>query len=146
MDDDILDVTAWIQCAQEDYDAAIMLANANHPYSARKACYECQQSAEKILKAYMIAKESTRIKEHDPVILLKRCIPHSSDFGSLDANCWVLKAHITKSRYPSFKKLTDADMNAALQAAAQILEFTKAKLKEMGYEYLTEQDNRQTPP
>ncbi|MCL2220687.1 MAG: HEPN domain-containing protein [Chitinispirillia bacterium] len=146
MDDDVLEVNEWIFEAQGDYDHSVWTATeAKNPYAPKIVCFHCQQSAEKILKAYSIAKEGTRIKEHSPEILLNRCKSHSPDFGSLDTACAQLSLLITKSRYPSKRKLTASDMNAALQAAAQILEFTKAKLKELGYEYLPEQDNRQTP-
>jgi len=141
MDDDILDVIEWIQYAQEDYNTAEAMASAlGNPYSSRQVCFSCQQAAEKILKAYSIAKEGARIKEHDLNVLLKKCESYTFDFNSLKTACTVLNTHIRKSRYPSGKKLTDMDMKDALKYADEILIFTKAKLKEMGYEYVPEQD------
>ncbi|MDR2592884.1 MAG: HEPN domain-containing protein [Chitinispirillales bacterium] len=137
MNDDILDVKEWIQYAQDDYDCAVAIAKANNPYSPRIACNHCQQSAEKILKAYTIAKEGTRIKEHDLVKLLKQCMQHSLDFNTLDAVCTALNAYAKAMRYPSGIKLTVSDMNQALDHARNILEFTKSKLKDLGYEYVS---------
>ncbi|MDR2578552.1 MAG: HEPN domain-containing protein [Chitinispirillales bacterium] len=133
MDDDIFDVMEWIRYAQEDYDAAVAMAATNNPYAPRKACYDCHQSAEKILKAYIIAKEGTRKKEHNLVTLLKQCSQYSHDFDGLRAACLILNTHIAKTRYPSGKKLTDSDMEEALGEAAKILELTKSKLTEMGF-------------
>jgi len=130
MVDDILDIAEWIQYAKEDYDGAAKIAAAPNPYSPRHVCYLCQQSAEKIFKAYMIAKEGSRTKEHDLEKLLRRCERHSSDFNSLTLACSTLDTYITKTRYPSGMKLTELDMKHALEVASQILEFTLQKLKD----------------
>ena len=140
MDEDILDVNEWIQYAQDDFDLAVSIAEANNPYAPKMVCLHCQQSAEKILKAYSIAKDGTRIKEHDLEKLLRRCERHSPDFNDFTSACSILDTYISKTRYPSTKKLTVANMKQALKDAAQILEFTKAKLKELGHEYTVEQD------
>jgi len=139
MDNDILEVGIWIQYAQEGYDCAVEIAKTNNPYAARKASYDCQQSAEKILKAYVIAQKGTRYKEHNLLILLKQCSQYSSDFNNLNMACSVLSMYITATRYPSNVKLTKSDMEQALKYASQILEFTKSKLKELKYEYVPEQ-------
>ena len=135
MNDDILDVKEWIQYAQDDYDCAVLIANTNNPYAPRIVCNHCQQSAEKILKAYTIAKEGARVKKHNLVMLLKQCRQHAPDFDGLDTACSRLDLYITESRYPSGTKLTDSDMNQALDHARNILDFTKSKLKDLGYEY-----------
>jgi HEPN domain-containing protein len=97
-------------------------------------CYDCQQSAEKIFKAYTLAQNGARNKEHRLDVLLIRCRQHSCDFDTLRVACSALNEHITKSRYPSDKEITAEDMSDALKYASDILEFTKSKLKELGYE------------
>jgi HEPN domain-containing protein len=133
MGDDILDVAEWIQYAKEDYDGAVNTSKAQNPYSPRHVCYLCQQSAEKIFKAYMIAKEGSRVKEHDLEKLLRRCERHSADFNGLTVACSALDTYITKTRYPSGMKLTESDMGHALKVASRILEFTLQKLTALGY-------------
>jgi HEPN domain-containing protein len=133
MGDDILDVTEWILYAREDYDGAVNIAKTPNPYSPRHACYLCQQSAEKILKAYMIAKDGSRIKEHDLEKLLRRCEQYDHEFNGLTVACSELDTHITKTRYPSGMKLTESNMKQALKDASNILEFTLSRLKELGY-------------
>ena len=136
MNDDIMDVKEWIRYAQDDYDCAVTIAKTNNPYAPRIVCNHCQQSAEKILKAYMIVKEGTRIKTHDLGILSERCKRYALDFDGLDTACSILDMYIINSRYPSGMKLTESDMNQALNQARKILEFTESKLKDLGYEYV----------
>jgi len=148
MDEDILDATVWIQYAQGDYANAKTLANARaeNPYAPNGACFHCQQCAEKAFKAYMIAKDGKRTKEHDLNALRKRCESYNPEFHVLKVASAALDEYKTKSRYPSDKKITEEDMDDALKYAHEVLLFTKSKLKELGYEVTLEQNNRQTPP
>jgi HEPN domain-containing protein len=105
MDEDIFEIKKWIRFAQEDYNSAVARAKAvGNPYSPRQVCYDGQQSAEKILKAYTIAKDGARNKEHRLDLLLIQCRRHSYDFDILGVACSALNEHITKSRYPSDKE------------------------------------------
>ena len=134
MGEDIFEVKKWIQYAQEDYISAVARAKVvGNPYSPRQVCYDCQQAAEKILKAYTIAKDGTRNKEHRLDVLLISCRQYSDDFDVLGVACSTLNEHITKTRYPSDKEITVEDMNDALKCAGDIMEFTKSKLAEMGF-------------
>jgi hypothetical protein len=54
MSTDSLDVEKWIRFAQMDFDSAVALAERFRP-PIEVVSYLCQQSAEKILKAYNIA-------------------------------------------------------------------------------------------
>jgi HEPN domain-containing protein len=63
---DSKDVRRWIQYAKEDYEAALMILLA-HP---RNASFDFQQSAEKYLKAVLIAQGLEPDRTHDLVILL----------------------------------------------------------------------------
>jgi len=64
----------------------------------------------------------------------------SLDFDNMKDYCVDVSPYIGAARYPSEIDITEYDMKKALKDAAQILEFTKSKRKEMGYEYLPEQD------
>ncbi|MCL2184065.1 MAG: HEPN domain-containing protein [Chitinispirillia bacterium] len=74
-------------------------------HAARSRSFE-HHIAEKILKAYSIAKDGTRIKEHDLEKLLRRCERHLPDFNDFTSACSILDTYISKTRYPSTKKLT----------------------------------------
>jgi HEPN domain-containing protein len=135
MDNDILNPDMWIQYAQDDYNAAVCLAKAYNPHIPRTVCFLCQQSVEMILKAYLIVKNGTRPKEHDHSLLLQECRRHSDDFDGFIVACSTLKTYITATRYPSNKSITKSDMEQALSDTHKILEFTKIKLKELGYDF-----------
>jgi HEPN domain-containing protein len=133
MDKDELIVADWIKFAQEDLNAASMLADV--PYIV-PACYHCQQCVEKILKAYIIVKERILIKTHDLLFLIKECEKYSPDFSKFKDICSEITLY-TAIRYPVNRKLrnlTVQDMRQALKDTRDLFEFTESKLKELGYE------------
>jgi HEPN domain-containing protein len=137
MGNDNLNVAEWVQYAQEDYNLAVTIVKTHSPYPVpiRIVCYQCQQSAEKILKAYMIAKEGERTKTHDLEKLLEQCARHSSDFSRFDTACATLSTYVAASRYPSNMGLTELRMKQAMRDAFRILEFVKSKLRELGVNF-----------
>jgi HEPN domain-containing protein len=134
---DSLDVKKWIRYAQNDYDLAL-LANERFRPPMESVCYLCQQSAEKILKAYTIAKGSQLIKTHALKELLDKCVQYSADFSMLKQSCIDLTPYISLGRYPATIELTDYLMRQALKNAEKILAFTKSKLEELGFVSETE--------
>ena len=135
MSDDSLDVSEWIGKAQGDYYSAAILADSDNPYVLPNVCFHCQQSVEKIFKAYIIAKEGSFLKKHNLDELLGQCRRHSSDFGDFIPACQVLNTYEGTTRYPSSRRYLRADMERALNDTYEILNFTKTKLKELGYEF-----------
>ena len=136
MSDDSLDVIEWIEKALGDYYSAGILAVSDNPYVLPSACFHCQQSVEKIFKAYIIAKEGSFLKKHNLDELLSQCERQSSDFSKFIPACQVLNTYEGTTRYPSGKRYSKLDMERALKDAHEILEFTRSKLKELGYEYV----------
>jgi HEPN domain-containing protein len=132
MSTDSLDVEKWIRFAQMDFDSAVALAERFRP-PIEVVSYLCQQSAEKILKAYTIANTNTLIKTHILKDLLKLSIQYCSDFDKLKVVCERLTPYITLARYPSNIELTEHDMKQAIKDAQDVLGFTKSKLTEMGF-------------
>jgi len=134
MNTDSIDVNRWIRFAQMDFDSATSLANNFRP-PLEVVCYLCQQAAEKILNAYIIAKTNALAKKtHELKDLLDVCIPYCAEFDKLKTICDKLTPYITITRYPSIIEPTEHDMKRAIKDAGEILEFTKSKLKDMGYE------------
>jgi len=129
---DSLDVKKWIRFAQNDYDTAILVSERFRP-PIEVVCYLCQQSAEKILKAYNIATERKLTKIHTLRDLLDKCEQYSKDFNILLESCTKLTPYMSLARYPSNIDITDYDMKQALIHARKILDFTKSKLEELGF-------------
>jgi HEPN domain-containing protein len=132
MSTDSFDVEKWIRFAQMDFDSAVTLAEKFRP-PLEVVSYLCQQSAEKILKAYTIANTNTLTKTHILKDLLKVSIQHCPCFDKFRTVCERLTPYITLTRYPSNIELTEQDMRQALKDAQDVLEFTKSKLAEMGF-------------
>jgi len=65
---------------------------------------------------------------------------------SLDTIKWIRRAQMDIESASREAAIFRPPMKQALQDASQIFDFTKSKLRELGYEYLPEQDDRQTPP
>ena len=137
---DSLDIQKWIQFAEQDYDlvTAIMETHSPYPIPVNIVCYHCQQSVEKILKAYLLAQGNTLEKTHDLKALLEQCCRYSSDFDSFKTACIKLTSYISSSRYPSDTEILEQDMKLSIQAAGKILEFTKSKLEELGFANVTQ--------
>jgi HEPN domain-containing protein len=128
------DVEKWALFAQTDYDIAKRLAETHYPTPLAAICFHCQQSAEKILKAYAIAQNEKLIKTHDLNLVLDQCLNYDSRFEDYADACEILAEYAVASRYPSDEELiAEHDMKAALKNALEILKFTKARLAELGY-------------
>jgi HEPN domain-containing protein len=129
---DSLNVSKWIKFAQRDYDAAENMSILHRPVPFEIVCYLCQQSAEKILKSYMIAQNEPLIKTHDLDSLLNRCIKHDDRFSVFENACPVLTEYATATRYPADEDLiTEHDMKTALKISFDILTFTKARIADL---------------
>ena len=72
-------IQEWVDKADDDFDfARINLKEGKSFFS--QICFHFQQSAEKYLKAYIIAKGLEFRKTHDLPLLLKFCIAKDSSF------------------------------------------------------------------
>jgi len=123
-------VEEWIKIAEHDLGSAMLLAEI--PYYA-PACVHCQQSVEKILKAYIIANGGVLKKIHELNVLVEDCEKYSPDFGQIKNNCSDITLYSTM-RYPPMGNITDEDMKQLLKDTRDVFDFTKSKLKNLGYD------------
>ena len=140
MNGDNLDIIKWIQFAQMDYDAAINMVKLHRPVPIEIVCYHCQQAAEKILKAFVIAKSETLIKTHDLAVLLNQCRKHEAEFNNYAKHCITLTTYAALSRYPSNIEITEQQMKQALKDTHEVLKFAKLRLAELGYEGIVNEE------
>ena len=136
---DSLDVLRWIEFSARDYATAHKISLLHEPVPLEIVCYLCQQSAEKILKAYTIAQGEPLKRTHDLETLLGQCIQYDDQFDIFADSCAALTEYAAATRYPPDDDwITETEMNAALKDAAEILEFTKSRLAGFGYELKSE--------
>lgn len=104
----------------------------HNPVPHEIVCYHCQQCAEKIFKAYLIAQSEPYIKTHDLNILLNMCVNHNDAFDNYAEVCITLTSYAILTRYPMGEDaITEQDMKTALKNAFEILEFTNARISEI---------------
>jgi len=129
---DSLDVAKWVRYAEMDYKAAADMSILHHPVPLEIICYHCQQSAEKILKAYVLAQSEPLTKTHDLETILEQCVKYDDRFNAFGLICPILTGYAVFSRYPvSEDAINEYDMKTALKNAFEILEFTKARIAEI---------------
>ena len=66
-------VYEWIKYSDMDLAAAKHIHKNMYPVPLEIVCYHCQQSAEKILKAFLIYSGSKPAKVHDLELLRNEC-------------------------------------------------------------------------
>ncbi len=66
-------VIHWINYADNDLKAGVLLFNNNHEEFKSIVCYHMQQAVEKYLKAYLIFFNKEINKTHDIAELIENC-------------------------------------------------------------------------
>lgn len=124
MDNTVLE---WLAISETDLGVARYLYENYHPNPLEIVCYHCQQSAEKAIKAVIIANGAPGglPKLHDLSFLLNQ-IKNTVD---IDEKFYeyadTLTPYGVSVRYPSELFLEDRHAAAALRYAAEILQWAK---------------------
>jgi HEPN domain-containing protein len=115
------DPAVWVEYAKEDLRAAQMALSGNPPLR-RIACYHAHQSAEKFLKAILVAGKHTVPKVHDLDYLLTLCGKQDPSLSELKQDCETLNALVEPARYPAddVAVLTADQANEAVAIATRI--------------------------
>ena len=94
-------------------------------------CFHFQQSAEKYLKAYIIAHDLEFRKIHDLAALVETCKRDDSSFSEIQEACLFLQRFYIEPRYPAsiMFDYTKEDAEKALESAEIIRAFVIEKLK-----------------
>ena len=122
-------IDEWLAKAEDDFRfAKIVLAEEKEYYD--QICFHFQQSAEKYLKAFIIANNLGFEKTHDLPLLLQRCIRKDAAFNALQNSCGYLSAFYIQSRYPMDWPVATTKDKAlrALEAALNIRDFVRSRL------------------
>ncbi len=91
-------VQEWVRKADDDLKYAEYTIRDTEYYA--HACFNCQQAAEKYLKAFIIAKDLPFAKTHILAALLKTCKDAGYPFGNLLDAVNALDSCYIDTRYP----------------------------------------------
>ena len=98
--DELNEVKLWLQKAEQDLlSAQILLKNV--PPILETACFHCQQTVEKSLKAFLVWKKIPFEKVHSLTYLMDLCESQESEFASFRDMAEKLESYAVLIRYPS---------------------------------------------
>lgn len=134
------DVAEWMRFAKTDFDVAKNSDETMHPKPLEVICYLCQQSAEKALKAFLIAKEIDPPKIHDLDTLREMCEGFEQSFAETEKHCEFLTKYAVAPKYPSHGlDIIESDARIALKYAQIVYEKVESCLLTVG-EFRTEKE------
>ena len=115
-------VKEWYRFAMMDLNAAKYLCNM-YPKPLEIICYHCQQSAEKMLKGFLVSNGIDPPKTHDLRRLCEMCIEINNTFEDLKDICEGLNPYGIQPRYPDEIEIFETDMEKALENIQSMVEF-----------------------
>ena len=119
----------WLKFAQEDLIIANDIFVGEHPIY-RSVCFQCQQSVEKNLKAYLIKLDIQIIKTHDIEHLLNvlSAFDHVVEKFQKPTNRFTNYA--VTYRYPDdFEDITKVEAEHAIKIATEIEKYITEKIE-----------------
>jgi len=119
----------WVAKARNDLlNADNNLKSEIVPYDT--VCFHCQQAAEKLLKAYLVAKSVQPPFTHDLLLLLEDVLVLSADAETLRDDLASLMPYAVHARYPDEAFIpTPEDAYEARRAAQRVLEWLELRLE-----------------
>ncbi len=122
-------IQKWIIKATNDLKIAEHeLSQPEEEMVTDAVCFHCQQSVEKLLKAYLVSKNIDFGKTHNLEFLLELCKKQDSDFESL--NVGNLSFYAVEVRYPDeFYIPSVAEANECFEIASIARDFILKKLE-----------------
>mgnify|MGYP002863717374 CR=1 FL=1 len=124
------DVKEWIRFADMDVLSANHLNEIQYPKPLEIICYHCQQAAEKMLKALVLAYDGELQKTHDLGLLTEElsefvCFPDAV-LNAADA----LTPYGVKIRYPQELNIEESHVVKAVSDMNVVYAFVSDKIKE----------------
>lgn len=118
----------WLERADQDLAATKQLIQSPAPLMGI-ASYHAQQAAEKALKAFLAAHNTTFRPTHNLEELLPLCVAIDASLGRFAITARTLTPYATRFRYPGGPLApTQTEGELALQLAADLVEFVHGQL------------------
>ncbi|MDP2897888.1 MAG: HEPN domain-containing protein [bacterium] len=131
MSDEIEMARQWLAKARNDLLSADNDLKAEEtPFDA--VCFHSQQAAEKLLKAYLVAKGKPYPRSHDLLLILERILPIRPDAERLRDALGILVPYAIEVRYPDVADMpSEQDAREARAAAEEVLKWLRNTLAEV---------------
>jgi len=137
---DIEYANEWLEYAQRDYDFAVDVESHFWPKHMEKICYNCQQAAEKALKAVLAYHDVEIPRTHNIERLFDECSKYDTSLQMDEKIAGKMTDYATISRYPDKVTMwTEADAKLSLKYAKITLDMVKQALN------LTEEKQDESP-
>lgn len=117
----------WVKKAEADYQLALALSRRRKMTFHDHACFACQQSAEKYLKARLEEAGIVSPKTHDLKLLLKLVAPVEPLWSAFLSIASSLSKYAVRFRYPG-DEATATQAKKALKDAAAIRKEARSSL------------------
>jgi HEPN domain-containing protein len=118
----------WVQFAKEDLIVAKEILKSEFPIY-RAACFQCQQSVEKYLKAYQILFEIRIIKTHDLVSIIETLVDFDRNIEQFKEKSKEITNYAVAYRYPDdFEDITEKQVEEAILFASEIEKYITQKI------------------
>ena len=118
----------WMRFANEDLQMANDLMKSDFPIF-RGVCFDCQQSVEKNLKAYMLYFYQEIVKTHDLAYLVQLIFPFDNNIETFSIKCKNLINYAVIQRNPDdFIDLTKNNAEDAISTATEIEKYITEKI------------------
>jgi len=123
-------IREWLTKADEDFDFARINHEEQRTFYAQ-ICFHFQQSAEKYLKAYIIAHQLTFRKVHDLPMLLNIITEKDKVFEQVRDDCEFLATFYVETRYPVSwpTQFSQEETEKCYDSAKRIKFFVREKLQ-----------------
>lgn len=121
------EIREWLVKAEMDYRSALRLGSGRNPI-AESACFHCQQTAEKYLKAFLISKGVRFPKIHDLERLLLLCARLEPRCKAAEEEIILLSPYSVDIRYPG-EDATRGEAREAIRAARSVRRLFRGLLR-----------------
>lgn len=125
------EVLRWLEFAREDLDVALQLVNSPYP-RPRHACWQCQQAAEKAIKAALLYERIQFPFTHD-LDVLRNLLPKGWRVRDMYGDLSDLSEWAVDARYPGVStEPTCADAIEATSRARLVCDSVTDEFKRRG--------------
>jgi len=131
MTEDLAIARQWLIKAMNDLlNADNNLKSEVVPFDT--VCFHCQQAAEKLLKAYLLANGKEHPFTHDLFLIIEKIRSLNSEVDELRDPCSILMPYAVEIRYPDdWYMPSEEDAKEARAAASDILDWLKNALPDI---------------